>query len=70
LLNANYTGDVIAYARNEGDQEEESDDQSVDYNEDDTVYAQWERMQQRCLPEQQRVMDLEALDFIKNGLVD
>jgi len=70
LLNANYTGDVIAYARNEGDQEEESDDQSVDYNEDDTVYAQWERMQQRCLPEQQRVMDLEALDFIKNGLVE
>ena len=70
LLNANYTGDVIAYARNEADQEEESDDQSVDYNEDDEVFAQWERMQQRCLPEQQRVMDLEALDFIKNGAIE
>jgi len=66
LLNGNYTGDILAYVREEDDQED-SDDQSIDYNEDNAVFAQWERMQQRCLPEQQRVMDLEALDFIKSG---
>lgn len=61
VLNPNYTGNFHDYARFEAEQEEDSDDQSIDYNEDQDTFAMWRLMQQRNLPEQRLVQDMDVL---------
>jgi len=61
ILNPNYTGNFHEYARHEAEQEESSDDQSVDYNEDQDTFAMWKMMQQRNLPELRFVQDVDTL---------
>lgn len=61
ILNPNYDGNFHAYMYRQDEQEEESDDQSVDYNEDYDTFNKWKAMQQRNLPEQRHLQDIETL---------
>lgn len=65
-LNPHYDGNFHAYLYNQDEQEEESDDQSVDYNEDGDTFNAWKAAQQRNLPEQRHLQDIEALRFLQH----
>ena len=60
-LNPHYDGNFHEYMYRQDEQEEDSDDQSVDYNEDNETFNQWKAVQQRNLPEQRYLQDIEAL---------
>ena len=60
-LNPHYDGNFHAYMYRQDEQEEDSDDQSVDYNEDNETFNKWKAVQQRNLPEQRHIQDIEAL---------
>ena len=66
ILNPNYDGNFHAYMYRQDEQEEDSDDQSVDYNEDYDTFNKWKAMQQRNLPEQRHMQDIEALKSLKD----
>jgi hypothetical protein len=65
VLNPNYTMDFTQYMVHQEDQEEESDDQSADYNEDGETYARWRLNQLRNLPEQRRQQDIEFMQALQ-----
>lgn len=69
-LNPNYKTDFFKYMAHQEDQEEESDDQSVDYNEDGEDYARWRLNQLRNLPEQRRLQDIEFMRALDLGEPD
>ena len=60
ILNPNYRLNFMDYQRTQEEQEEESDDQSIHFNEDDEL-AQWRLRQLRNTPEQRRLQDLEII---------
>lgn len=65
VLNPNYKSDFVEYLVHQEDQEEESDDQSIDYNEDGEAFARWQLNQMRNMPEQRRQQDIEFLQSLK-----
>lgn len=65
ILNPNYNGNFHEYMYREDEREEDSDDQSVDYNEDYDTFNKWQAMQQRNLPEQRHMQDIEALKDLR-----
>ena len=65
ILQPNYKMDFHKYQYTQDAQEEESDDQSVDYNEDGDVFNQWKAVQQRNLPEQRYLQDIETLKRLR-----
>jgi len=65
ILQPNYKMDFHTYQHTQDAQEEESDDQSVDYNEDGDVFNQWKAVQQRNLPEQRYLQDIETLKRLR-----
>jgi hypothetical protein len=60
-LNPNYRPNFVEYLAHQEEQEPDSDEQSIDYNEDVEQFADWRVRQMRNTPEQRRLQDIEIL---------